>query len=330
MRELGKRVCVLFTCIVLALVVAAYAVDRANATPQDDATNAGTTATGQADDQATSDEPVDMPKNVDMTSMAAPINPDSFLTAPNDSAQTATAIAEMIRKENGKLINRIKNSGLGQLYIKGGMFMHPLLLCSVIGLVLCLERLWTLSRARSDTKKLMMEVIKAIRSEGTDAALAVCQRTRGPIAAVLHSGLLRAHRGAEAVEKAIGTSGAIEMAFLEKGLTILASVSNVAPLLGFLGTVSGMISAFAAIAAAEQVSAKLVAKGIEEALITTAAGLVIAVPISVFYSYFVVQIDRFVIEMEEASAELVDELLDIEYKKSKLAAERSSGVHFRP
>jgi biopolymer transport protein ExbB len=165
----------------------------------------------------------------------------------------------------------------------------------------------------------MIDVVRALREEGPDAALTVCQRTRGPIAAVLHSGLLRAHRGAEAVEKAIATSGAIEMAFLERGLTLLASVSNVAPLLGFLGTVSGMISAFAAIAAAEQVSAKLVAKGIEEALITTAAGLMIAVPVSVFYSFFVMSIDRFIIEMEEASTELVDELLDIEHKRGRIA-----------
>jgi biopolymer transport protein ExbB len=308
----------------MAVLLAGSFSGSAVAFPQDEetATPAEEPAEEATSQEPASDEPVDMPKSVDMSSMAAPINPDSFLTAPNDSAEVAAAIAEMIRKEEAKIQNRVKNSGLGQLYIKGGIFMHPLLLCSVVGLVLSLERLWTLSRARSNTKKLMMDVIKAIRNEGTEAALAVCQNTRGPIAAVLHSGLLRAHRGAEAVEKAIGTSGAIEMAFLERGLTILASVSNVAPLLGFLGTVSGMISAFAAIAAAEQVSAKLVAKGIEEALITTAAGLVIAVPISIFYSYFVVQIDRFVIEMEEASSELVDELLDIEHKQGKLVADR--------
>jgi len=287
------------------------------AVPQDEET-----AAPPAEETAApaADEPVDMPKNVDMTSMSAPIDPDSFLTAPNDSVEVATAVAEMIRKENAKIQNRIKNSGLGQLYIKGGMFMHPLLLCSIIGLVLIFERLWTLSRAHTNTKKLMTDVVKALRDEGAEAALAVCQRTRGPIAAVLHSGLLRIHRGPEAVEKAIATSGAIEMSFLERGLTALATLSNVAPLLGFLGTVSGMISAFAAIAAAEQVSAKLVAKGIEEALITTAAGLVIAVPITLFYSYFVTRIDRFVIEMEEASAEVVDELLDIEYKKREARA----------
>jgi biopolymer transport protein ExbB len=322
MRELGNRVCIFFTSVLIALVVAGSFSGTAAAFPQDEETAAPPVEEPAAEDAA-SDEPVDMPVNVDMASMAAPIDPDSFLTAPNDSAEVATAIAEMIRKENAKIQNRIKNSGLGQLYIKGGVFMHPLLLCSIVGLVLSLERLWTLSRARSNTKKLMMDVIKSLRAEGTQAALAVCQQTRGPIAAVLHSGLLRAHRGAEAVEKAIGTSGAIEMAFLERGLTILASVSNVAPLLGFLGTVSGMISAFAAIAAAEQVSAKLVAKGIEEALITTAAGLVIAVPISIFYSYFVVQIDRFVIEMEEASSELVDELLDIEHKQGKIIVDHA-------
>jgi biopolymer transport protein ExbB len=242
---------------------------------------------------------------------------DEFFTPSQDTFGTAASSTE---SETGSgLLHRLKSTGLGQLYDKGGVFMHPLLLCSIIGLVLCIERAWTLSRARSDTKKLMIDVVLALRAEGPEAALTVCQRTRGPIAAVLHSGLLRAHRGAEAVEKAIATSGAIEMAFLERGLTLLASVSNVAPLLGFLGTVSGMISAFAAIAAAEQVSAKLVAKGIEEALITTAAGLMIAVPVSVFYSFFVMSIDRFIIEMEEASTELVDELLDIEYKRGGMA-----------
>ena len=211
--------------------------------------------------------------------------------------------------------SRFGGSALVTLYVKGGICMHPLLLCAIIGLVLIIERLWTLSRARVNTRRLMVEVTQTLRTEGPDAALQLCQRTRGPIAAIMHAGLLRADRGPEAVEKAISSAGAIEMAHLERGLLALASVSNVAPLLGFLGTVTGMIAAFAAIAAAEQVSAKLVAKGIEEALITTAAGLMIAVPVSAFYSYFVLQIDRFVLEMEEASADLVDELMDLEHPK---------------
>jgi biopolymer transport protein ExbB len=115
-----------------------------------------------------------------------------------------------------------------------------------------------------------------------------------------------------AVEKAIETAGIIEMSFLERGLIILATVANVAPLLGFLGTVSGMISAFEAIAQAEQVSAKLVASGISEALITTMSGLTIAIPTQVAHNLFVQRIDRFVVEMEDSAAELVDTLASMD------------------
>jgi biopolymer transport protein ExbB len=237
---------------------------------------------------------------------------DSLATAVNDSVQIADGIKALIKKEQSGFINRIKRSGIGQNYIKGGMFMHPLLLCSIVGLVFIIERLWTLSRARVNIKKLMQKIIRNLREEGVQSALEVCQRTRGPIAAILHSGLLRADKGPDAVEKAIETAGTIEMSFLERGLVALNTIGMVAPLLGFLGTVSGMISAFAAIAAAEQVSAKLVAKGIQEALITTAAGLIIAVPVTVGHNYFISQIDRFIIEMEEASATVVNELIEME------------------
>ncbi len=206
---------------------------------------------------------------------------------------------------------RLGRSGIGELFIKGGRFMWPLLICVVVGLIFILERLWTLSRARTNTRKLMYQVQKALRSEGIDAATKVCERTRGPIAAILHAGLLKSHRGPADVKEAIETAGSIEMAFLEKGLTAIAAIVSVAPMLGFLGTVSGMINAFEAIAASDQVSAKLVASGISEALITTATGLVIGIPTSLFHSYFVGQVDRFVVEMEETSAELVSELVDL-------------------
>ncbi len=190
--------------------------------------------------------------------------------------------------------------------------MYPLLLCSIIGLVFIIERLWTLSRARTNVRGLMGRTIRSLRQSGVQGALSECEKTRGPIAAILHSGLMRAGHGPEAVEKAIETAGTIEMSFLERGLVAIATVGNVAPLLGFLGTVSGMISAFAAIAQAEQVSAKLVAKGIQEALITTATGLIVAIPMNIMHNYFVSQIDRFITEMEEAAAELVNELVEIE------------------
>jgi biopolymer transport protein ExbB len=237
---------------------------------------------------------------------------DSLATAKNDSMAIAAAVSDMAeRKKLGVVLYKLRHSGIGDLYVKGGPFMHALLLASIIGFVFIIERLVTLTRARVNVRKLMSEVLSTMRSEGVDGALKVCERTRGPIAAVMHSGLLRAGRGPDAVKEAIETAGAIEMSFLERGLVAIATVAQVAPLLGFLGTVSGMISAFAAIAAAEQVSAKVVASGIQEALITTMVGLTIAIPASIGHSFFVSQIERFVLEMEESSAELVNELIEM-------------------
>ena len=205
-------------------------------------------------------------------------------------------------------------SGAGQLFIAGGNFMWGLLAAAILALAVILERAFTLAKARTNTRRLIGSVITTLRSEGVNEAAQVCERTRGPIAAILHSGLLRAERGPEAVEKAIETSGTIEMAFLERGLVALSAVANTAPLLGFLGTVSGMISAFEAIANADNVNAKLVASGISEALITTASGLIIAIPASLGHSFFLSIIDRFIIEMEETSAELVEELTQIGHR----------------
>jgi biopolymer transport protein ExbB len=227
--------------------------------------------------------------------------------------------------------NGIKTGDIARLYTKGGPCMHPLLLCAVLGLVLIIERLWTLSRARINTRNLMMDVMRALRQEGPRSAMRVCESGRGPIANMLHAGLMRVDRGPEAVEKAIHTAGSIEMAFLERGLLALATISNLAPMLGFLGAVAGMVKAFDAVEAAQQVSASVVAAGVEEALITTATGLIIAVPVSAFYAYFVFAIDRFVLEMESASSELVDELVDNEYRKSREGPRapvvRSHGTH---
>lgn len=201
-----------------------------------------------------------------------------------------------------------RQSGLLELYWTGGFFMHPILLCSLIGLAIILERLFFFAKARTDTGRLMNDLLRTLQDQGIEAAQRMLHGNRGPIAAVLHSGLLRAKRGPEAVEKAITTAASIETALLERGLIWLATVANIAPLLGFLGTVSGMIHAFEAIAAAEEVSAKLVATGIYEALITTAAGLMVAIPVQAAHNYFVSRIDKFVIDMEESGAELIDVL----------------------
>ena len=232
-----------------------------------------------------------------------------FGSTASDSMQEVPVIIEG-RKGLSGFIERspIGKTGAGELFLKGGPFMWWLLTVALVGFVFLIERFWTLNRARVNTRRLIGRVITTLRNEGVQAAAEECQKIRGPIAAILYSGLQKADQGPEAVEKAISTAGTIEMAFLERGLIWIASVTTIAPLIGFLGTVSGMIRAFEAIAAAEQVNAKLVASGISEALITTATGLIVAIPATIGYNYFVSSIDRFVIEMEETSAELIEEL----------------------
>jgi len=205
-------------------------------------------------------------------------------------------------------------SGLVEFFNKGGNFMWGLLVLSIIGVAVIIERAITLQKAKADVRSLMERVVGAVKKGKMDEALEICADTRGPIPQILHAGLRQAKKGTAAVEKAIETAGIIEMSFLERGLIILATVANVAPLLGFLGTVSGMISAFEAIAQAEQVSAKLVASGISEALITTMSGLIIAIPTQVAHNLFVQRIDRFVVEMEDSAAELVDTLASLDQK----------------
>jgi biopolymer transport protein ExbB len=205
----------------------------------------------------------------------------------------------------------IRGGGLAEWFARGGLFMWPILICSIVASIFIIERAYTLVRARTNTRALMTDILTAVRRDGVSAAERVCEQTRGPIASIIHSGLRQASKGPEAVEKAIETAGAVEMSFLERGLIWLATISTVAPLLGFLGTVSGMIHAFDAIAAADQVSAKLVAGGISEALITTEAGLIVAIPASLAHNLFLSLIDRFVVEMEESSSELVNTIVEV-------------------
>jgi biopolymer transport protein ExbB len=199
-----------------------------------------------------------------------------------------------------------------ELFYSGGPFMYPLLISLLLGLAVAFERLWAISRASINTRKFLQRIKVALKEEGITAAQEVCANTRGPVAAIFHAGLMRVDRGLEHVEKAIENAGTIEMSFLEKGLVWLATIANIAPMLGFLGTVSGMISAFAAIAEAGDIEPSIVASGISEALITTASGLAIAIPIQAFHNFFVSRIDRLIIDMEESANDLIDFLIDME------------------
>lgn len=201
--------------------------------------------------------------------------------------------------------------GFVDWFQRGGIFMWPLLLCSVVGLAVVIERFVTISRSTRNTAGTVTRCLRALETGGPEAARRACTEDRSPAARIVYAGLSRIGQGTSQIERAIEAAGSIEVAFLQRGLLWLATVANLAPLLGFLGTVSGMIHAFSTIAAADQISARLVARGIEEALITTEAGLCIAIPIQALHNYFVGRIDRFATDVEESSLDLVATLDEI-------------------
>lgn len=194
-------------------------------------------------------------------------------------------------------------------FVEGGTFMWPILFCLILGLAISVERFISLTRAGVNTRKFLAEVTAALDKSGTEEALKVCQRTKGPVASIFDSGLRRANKGLEAVEKSIANAGSIEMAFLERGLIWISTFISVAPMLGFTGTVQGMIVAFDDIKKANDISPAIVAGGISVALLTTLFGLVVAIILQVCHNYFISRIDSLVIDMEESSAELVDHLV---------------------
>jgi len=204
---------------------------------------------------------------------------------------------------------------LQEKFVEGGGFMWPILGCLVLGLGFSFERIYTLSRATMNTKRFIVQVKDALTKEGVQGAMKVCENTRGSIASVFHAGLLRADEGIEASEKAIMAYGAIEMGFLERGLIWISTFITIAPMLGFTGTVFGMIEAFDAIKEAAQLSPAVVAGGISIALLTTLFGLIVAIILQVFYNYFVARIDKLVADMEESSIELIDALYEMKKEK---------------
>jgi len=200
------------------------------------------------------------------------------------------------------------------LFRDGGAWMYPLALCSLFAFGIIIAKTYTLWVARRQSRAVLGAVESLVRAGRVDDAVRLAAETPGPVAAVLYAGLrrVREQQATRDIEKGIRTTGVIELGFLERGLTILATISNVAPLLGFLGTVAGMISAFGAIAEAGQVEASLVAAGIKVALITTAAGLIIAVPVNVAYNWIVTRIDALILEMEQGAAHVMNLVWDME------------------
>jgi biopolymer transport protein ExbB len=200
-------------------------------------------------------------------------------------------------------------------FIDGGPFMWPILALLVIGLAFSLERLWTLTRASVNTRKFLSKVKMALDEGGVAAAMEECANTPGPVASIFHAGLSRAGKGIEHVEKEITNAGSLEMAFLERGMVVLSTVIVLAPMLGFTGTVSGMVVAFDDIKKLNDISPSIVAGGISQALLTTLFGLIVAMIIQVFNNFFTSRIDKLIIDMEESSVDLIDALVELEEKK---------------
>lgn len=206
---------------------------------------------------------------------------------------------------------------------EGGPFMWPVLISLILGLAIFLERLIFLNRVDINTRDFIFKVKEALQNGGISEAEELCSNTRGPVASVFTAGLLRAEEGIDAAEKAIQSYGSIEMSILERGLVWLSLFIAIAPLLGFTGTVIGMIQAFDAIEEAGDISPSLVAGGIKVALLTTASGLIAGIILQVGYNYCVSKIDRLVAEMEESSIVLIDSIALYEQGKPLISPEAS-------
>jgi biopolymer transport protein ExbB len=189
-----------------------------------------------------------------------------------------------------------------------GFMRYPLGACLALGILVIIWKFFDLLAKSSRTKRILSEVNGLLAEQRIDEALTLCQESDSPAANILQAGLERRHEGTDRVMKAIENQGLLELSKLESGLVILATLTNIAPLLGFLGTVIGMIIAFQAIEVAGEVEATLVAGGIKVALLTTATGLAIAIPVSIAHNYFVSRIDSLVIDMEESAQKMIDTL----------------------
>lgn len=200
----------------------------------------------------------------------------------------------------------------------GGFMMYPLILCSLVAVGIVIAKAWTLWVAHRESENLLEQIEQLGREGRFEEAMQLAEETRGPVAAIMVSGLrrIRERHSEGDIAAAISTTGTIELDFLERGLAVLATIANVAPMLGFLGTVIGMILAFGAIEQAGQVEPSLVAGGIKVALITTATGLAIAVPVHLAHHFFVSRVDALVAEMEEGAQAVLDLIYRIEQDES--------------
>jgi biopolymer transport protein ExbB len=197
-----------------------------------------------------------------------------------------------------------------EYFLTGGpMFMGLVLICLILGMALSIERIIYLNISTINTRKFLEELEAALQNGGVESAKELCRNTRGPIASIFYQGLDRADEGIDMVEKSVVAYGGVQMGLMEKGISWISLFIALAPMLGFMGTVIGMIQAFADIVREGTVAPTVVAGGIQVALLTTVFGLVVAIILQIFYNYIVAKMDGLVNEMEDASISLVDIML---------------------
>lgn len=236
---------------------------------------------------------------------------DSTAT-PEAAAVTEAPAAEAPEVEEEQTFHQV----LKEKFIEGGKeYMWPILICLILGLAISIERIITLNLATTNTKKLLSQIEDALAKGGVEAAKEVTKNTRGPVASIFTQGLMRHSEGIDMVEKSIVSYGGVEMGRLERGLIWISLFISLGPMLGFFGTVVGMVAAFDAIEAAGDISPSVVAGGMKVALITTVGGLIVGMVLQVLYNYLVSKIDSLVNSMEDASISLVDIL--VKHKLSK-------------
>ena len=248
-----------------------------------------------------------------------------FAGSINANATTAQPISTSVQplvvsapvtmiQEEGAATEKSFHQDLKQRFIEGGPgFMGIVLLCLILGLAIAIERIIYLNLSTTNTSKLASSVEDALNSGGIEAAKEVCRNTKGPVASIYYQGLDRANESIESAEKAVIAYGGVQMGQLEKNVSWISLFIALAPMLGFMGTVIGMIFAFDKIQSAGDMNPSLVAGGIKVALLTTVFGLIVAIILQIFYNYIIAKIDSIVNSMEDASITLIDMLVD--YKK---------------
>lgn len=240
----------------------------------------------------------------------------STATSEEAVAEEAPAKVEKAQQEEPAAQEETFHQIIKTKFIEGGAgFMGVVLVALILGLAIAIERIIYLNLASTNTKKLLANVEEALNQGGIEKAKEVCRETRGPVASIFYQGLDRSHEGIDMVEKTVVAYGGVQMGLLEKNVSWLSLFIALAPMLGFMGTVIGMIGAFDAIEAAGDIQPSLVAGGIKVALLTTVFGLIVAMILQIFYNYIIAKVDSIVNKMEDASISLVDLLVKYEAKK---------------